>query len=342
MSTDRHSRSPLLAIAAIALSLTGWSGAWAQEPVRADAPVHAYAFNVGSQDVTIIDTATNEVVETRPLGASVRWLSNEQDFWDGELIWTYDLVDGMVHLIAIDPGAMEVRHRVEIGQGPAHSVQLTPDRRRLLVNAAGDNILAIVDREELEIERRIETGLFPCDIDFSPDGRFAYVPERDQHTVAALDLERLEIVKRVSFAEGSKPHMLRVAPGGDSVWVQAAAAGTNDVLDPETLEVIARQQLGNAPVTNAWTPDGRYSYVTHVADDFISVIDAQTYEEVERIRVGNQVGNVVFRPDGAYAYATVIGENKVVVIDTDEMAVVEEIAAGDQPWGLIVMSPPEA
>ena len=46
---------------------------------------------------------THEVVATRPLGASVRWLSNEQEFWDGKLIWTYDVVAGTVELIAIDP-----------------------------------------------------------------------------------------------------------------------------------------------------------------------------------------------------------------------------------------------
>ena len=309
--------------------------------VRPNAPVYAYAFNIKSQDVTIIDTATNEVVATRPLGASVRWLSNEQDFWDGRLIWTYDLVEGQVHLIAIDPVAMRVERRLEVGAGPAHSVQLSPDRRTVMVNVAGDNVIAVVDRETLSIVRKVPTGAFPCDLDFTPDGKFAYFPERDHAAVAKMDLGSFEIVERTLLPEGSKPHMLRVAPDGGSVWVMTAVTGTNEVLDPDTLAVVSSGKVGKVPVTNSWTPDGRYSYVTHFGDPFISVIDAASYREVARIQVGKQIANVGFRPDGRYAYATVRGENKVVVIDTARMEVVKELPAGDQPFGLVIMSPPE-
>ncbi|MCI0371257.1 MAG: YncE family protein [candidate division NC10 bacterium] len=277
--------------------------------------VYAYAFNVGSRDVTIIDTATNEIVGTRPLGAGVRWLSNELDFWDGRHIWTYDLVDGMVELIAIEPAELRVTRRLRIGKGPAHSVMLTPDRRYVLVNAAGENLIAVVDRESLQLIRRIPTGLFPCDLDFTPDGKVGYLAERDQDTVAALDLDTFAILKRVSFPKGSKPHMLRVAPDGGSVWVQTAQGGTNDILDPKTLAVRSTQQLGRVPVTNAWTPDGRFGYITHFEDDFVAVVDAATFQEVKRIRVGQRLGVVSFRPDGRYAYVTVLGENKVVVIE---------------------------
>ena len=306
------------------------------------APVLAYAFNVKSQDVTVIDTATNQVVETRPLGAGVRWLSNEQDFWDGRHIWTYDLVDGVVHVIAIDPVEMRVVRSLEVGKGPAHSVQLTPDRRHLLVNAAGDDIVAVIDRERLEIVHRIATGDFPCDIDLAADRGLGYFPERDQHTVAAFDLSTWEIVNRIALPEGSNPHMLRVDPRGETVWVQTAAGGTNDVLDADNLAVRDSRKLGNVPVTTAWTPDGRHAYVTHFRDDFIAVMDAKSYDEVKRIGVGQGVANVAFRPDGRFAYATMPGENKVAVIDTATMEVVKTLPAGDQPFGLIVMPRPGA
>ncbi|MBI2073136.1 MAG: YncE family protein, partial [Gemmatimonadetes bacterium] len=182
--------------------LVACAPAYRAELVRPGAPVYAYVFNVGSKDVTLIDTATNAVVGTKPLGAGVRWLSNEQDFWDGRHVWTYDLVDGMVELIAIEPAEMRVTRRLRIGKGPAHSVMLTPDRRSVLVNAAGDNVIAVVDRETLRVVQKIPTGLFPCDLDFTPDGKVGYVPERDQDTVASLDLQTFEILRRVSFPAG--------------------------------------------------------------------------------------------------------------------------------------------
>ncbi len=335
----RGPRAALLGFAASCLMFP--PEAAGAELIRAGAPVYAYVFNVESKDVTVIDTATNEVLETRPLGASVRWLSNEQDFWDGRYIWTYDVVEGTAHLIAIDPAEMRVVHRIEVGKGPAHSVQITPDRRHVLVNAAGDNIIAVVGRESLKVERTIATGEWPCDIDFSPDGKLGYVPERDQHTVASFDLASFEIVGRGALAEGSKAHMLRVAPDGNSIWVQTAAGGTNDVLDPMTLKIRVSEKLGKVPVSNAWAPDGRYAYVTHFKDNYVSVLDAKTFRETGRIPVGQGGANVAFSPDGAFAYVTLVGENKVAVIDTARMEVVKKIAAGSKPWGLVIMSPPE-
>ncbi len=327
-------------LVALSVGPTANTPAYGGELVRPGAPVYVYAFNMGSQDVTVIDSATNEVVGTKPLGASVKWLSNEQDFWDGQHIWTYEVVEGRIEIIAIEPAEMRVVRRIGIGKGPAHSVMLTPDRRYVMVNVAGENSIAVVDRESLQVVRRIPTGLFPCDLDFTADGKAGYFPEREQDTVAFLDLETFEIVRRASFPQGSKPHMLRVAPDGASVWVQTASGGTNDVLDSQTLAVRSTQQLGKKPGTNAWSPDGRYSYVTVIGDDFVVVLDAATFQEVKRIRVGPRAGNIVFRPDGRYAYVTVSGDNAVVVIDTARMEVTKRLPAGQKPWGLVVMSPP--
>src|ERR671932_1560974 len=59
-------------------------------------------FNTASEDVTLFDPATNRITDTQPTNAVVRWLSNEQHYWDGESIWTYDFPDNELRAIAID------------------------------------------------------------------------------------------------------------------------------------------------------------------------------------------------------------------------------------------------
>ena len=89
-----------------------------------------YAFNAKTQDVTLFDPVTRQVLATKPLGAVVRWLSNEQRFWDGRSIWTYDFPDDRVRAIAIDPREVGVSRALPTGgAGPAHSLMLTPDRQ---------------------------------------------------------------------------------------------------------------------------------------------------------------------------------------------------------------------
>ena len=121
-----------------------------------------YVFNVGSQDVSIIDAATHKVLATRPLGAAVRWLSNEQRYWDGQRIWTYDFPNNALQAIAIDPKDVKVVQRVDTGtKGPGHSLMLTPDKGTALVNAAGSNVVNVIDVGKGQVVDKIETGHFP-------------------------------------------------------------------------------------------------------------------------------------------------------------------------------------
>ncbi|HEV7215310.1 MAG TPA: hypothetical protein VGP33_09320 [Chloroflexota bacterium] len=121
-----------------------------------------YVFNTGSNDVSIIDSATQKVLSTRPLGATVRWLSNEQRYWDGQHIWSYDFPGNKLVAIAIDPKAMKVATTVDTGTtGPGHSLMLTPDKQTALVNAAGSNVINMIDVAKGAVTDKIDTGKFP-------------------------------------------------------------------------------------------------------------------------------------------------------------------------------------
>ncbi|MDP9458539.1 MAG: hypothetical protein M3Q60_22810, partial [Actinomycetota bacterium] len=69
-------------------------------------------------------------------------------------------------------------------------------------------------------------------------------------------------------------------------------------------------ELGEQPVTVAFSPDGRYAFVTHFADDWVAVLDPKDGRLIKRIEVGRQGANVSFRPDGAYGYVAVTGRTR--------------------------------
>lgn len=173
-------------------------------------------------------------------------------------------------------------------------------------------------------------------MDLSPDGRFGYVPERDQDTVAMLDTDTLKINRRVEFPEGSRPWMLRVSPNGSEVWVQTAS-GSNVVLDAQTLETLHTEELGKQPVTTAWSPDGRYNFVTHAADTWVAILDPKTGRLTKRLEVGANSANVSFRPDGKYGYVAVTGEDTVAVVEMESLEVETLLKVGEEPMGLILL-----
>jgi len=144
------------------------------------------------------------------------------------------------------------------------------------------------------------------------------------------------VVKTVSFPARSKPHMLRVSADGKEVWVQTADANTNVVLDATDLAVLSTQPTGRQPVTNAWTRDRRYSFVTNGQDTFAQVFDARTFREVKRLTIGLGGANIGFSKDGQTAFIAVRGTNEVAVIDIARLALESRIRAGTEPQGLIV------
>ena len=134
--------------------------------------------------------------------------------------------------------------------------------------------------------------------------------------------------------------MLRVSPDGGQLWVQAAGANTNSILDPSTLAIKDTQPEGPSPITNVWSPGGRYALITHDPDPNITVRDGSTGKEIKRIEVGPGSANIGFTPDGKTAYVSVTRANQVAVIDMTSLSVIKHISVGQQSIGLIVMTPP--
>src|SRR5712692_6127003 len=182
-----------------AVLLGAWCLVFAVQAGAQTGGPHLFVFNMGSEDVTIIDPATNQVVGTRPVGFKVKWLADHMQSFDGTLLWTYGLRTEKI-------GAAEVLKVDAIAFDPATG----------------------------QVTHRLAVGKFPCDLHLSPDGRLAYFPERDQDTVSALNVTARQVVNRVNFPKGSKPHMLRASPDGKYVWVQNAVANTNEILDGHT------------------------------------------------------------------------------------------------------------
>jgi hypothetical protein len=121
-----------------------------------------YVFNAKTRDVTLFDPETRTVLETKPLGAVVRWLSNEQRYWDGRHIWTYDFPEDKVQAIVIDPHRISVERTLPTGgTGPAHSLMLSPDLKSAWLNVAGDDYLAVFDTASGDLAAKIATGKFP-------------------------------------------------------------------------------------------------------------------------------------------------------------------------------------
>ncbi len=305
----------------------------------ADAKTYAYVFNIGSGDVSIIDTETQEVVETIDAGLRIRWFASR--FYDGRRAWATDADMKKAEVVVFDPRTLKTLKRIPIGKGPSFSVELTPDHRFAIAHAAGSNEVVVIDAESYEIVRRIPVGQFPCDLTLSLDGRLAYEPDRDQDTISIVDWRSEKIVKTIAFEKGSRPRMLTLSPDGKRLWVEERDTARVSVFDTESFERLAYLSVGKGPATNEFTPSGRYTLVTHMNDNVVKVFETDTFREVKTIKMGKSPVNSAFRPDGRYAYVTNRLSGTVSVIDTERWEVIKTVTVGKRPFGIYLFDPTE-
>lgn len=303
----------------------------------ADAKTYAYVFNEGSGDISIIDTEARETITTIDVGLRIRWFSSR--FFDGKRVWAVDGDPQKAEVIVFDPWTLKTLKRIPIGNGPSMSVELSPDLKFAVANAAGSNEVVVIDTATYEIVRKIPVGDFPCDLTLSVDGKLAFEPEREQDTLTVLDWQSGKTLKTIAFEDGSKPHMLTLSPDGTRLWVQERDAFKLSVYDSKTLERVARIPVGKTPAVTEFTPSGRYTLTTHIGESFVKVLDAVTLKEVKTIEVGRNPVNAIFESGGRYAYVTNWGSNTVSVIDVKSWEVVKTIDVGTNPFGIYLFDP---
>lgn len=128
-------------------------------------------------------------------------------------------------------------------------------------------------------------------------GTISVIHHATNARIATIDLTETRDGDAMRFA----PHNVQVAPNGRSVWIvalavaDAAGHGGSEpleqaiVLDPETLEILARIDLGSGlhVAHVVLDSDSRYAYVTANEANAVLRIDAQSYEIVGRYELGD-------------------------------------------------------
>lgn len=118
--------------------------------------LEVWAANSGDGTVTIIDTETKKVKGTVNVGTKH---SNRVKFTpNGKLVLISDLGGG--DLVVMDAGTRKEVKRVKLGTS-AEGILIVPDGSKAFVAVSGDNKVAVVDLDKLEVTGTFETGNSP-------------------------------------------------------------------------------------------------------------------------------------------------------------------------------------
>jgi len=298
----------------------------------------AWVTNTTSDTVSVIDTDTNTVIATIPVGDGPMGVALTPD---GTRAYVTNSNNDTVSVI--DTADKTVITTIPVGDGP-RGVAFTSDGQRVYVtNELADSVSAISVTSNTVFDTiALPAGARPLGI-LIPRGQ-----EQDQGAGTASfgldeittfstspgDIDFHVVEDRIPIGDGPKGGADK-SEGG--VFTRAYITLENvdkvAVLDTtvEPNVVIKNIAVGDQPAGVAITPDGSRLYVANSGTNTVSVINTSDNTVIKTITVGSNPKGVAITPDGARGYVTNFGSNTVSVIDTATNAVVATIAVGTNP-----------
>ena len=332
-------RVPLIvALAALALALCA---------PQALAARYAYTGNYESNTVSVIDTATNQIVGSPiPVGESPSTLAVTPN---GKTLYVGDESDD--NLKVIDTQTNQVVTTIPLtyeGEDREASViAISPDGKTAYVSSYNLEGILVIDTQTNQIVgSHIPLSGKGWGVAFSPDGSVAYATNYDTDEVQVINTATRQVVGAITV--GEDPVNLVFSPDGKTAYV--VNEGTN--LIPGTVSVIdtATRQVVGTPIPvghDAWgiglTPNGSKLYVSSTNDSNVTVIDTATRQVVgSPIPVGAAPYELAVTPDGKSVYvANYEGEAEgggrgVTVINTQTNQTTDINVTGG-PWQVTIV-----
>lgn len=308
-----------------------------------------YVTNEMSGDLTVIDGATREVLETLPLGKRPRGI---QVAPDGRAL--YVALSGS----PISPPGVDERtlpppdksadgigvfsledSRVErVITGVSDPEQLAIVGERLFIASEDTGTAVIVSARDGAPLATLPVGEEPEGVAASPDGGVVYMTSESASTVAVIDAENLGLEAR--FEVGERPRAIAFSPDGSRAYVTGELDASLSVVDVATHTVTDRVTLPGRdvrPMGVAVSGDGAKIYVATGRGRTLVAIDAATLEIDGEVEVGDRPWGVALSPDGRFAYTANGPSDDVTVVDTESLEVVARIPVGTRPWGVAVV-----
>lgn len=238
-----------------------------------------------------------------------------------------NLADGTVTVV--DLAKLAAIATVAVGPGPA-CLRAHPTRDEVW-GVSGEGGYAWVLESATNRLTRIPVGLQPVALDFSPDGRRAYVACAGSGTVVAIDCATRRVIAR--GRAGKHPSDIRATPNGKWLLVANREDATVTLLDAASLALRATLPVAPQPAQMIVLPDSSKAFVASASTDLVSVLRLNPPALLARLAAGGRADALLMKPDGGEVYVLSSDTHGLTVIDTWTNEIGDFVMLGADPAG---------
>lgn len=317
----------------------------------AQAEEWAFVTNEGSEELSFLNAATNEVVNTITVGSRPRGVRVSPDgtrvyvavsgsprcppWVDEEECEKKKADKSKDGIIEVDIKEQKVLRKLPSGSDP-EQFDITPDGKRLVISNEDADKATIVDIKSGKIVKEVEVGREPEGVKISPDGKLAYVTGETDHNVTVVNTEDGNQVADIKV--GERPRDVIFNNEGSLAFVSGEVDRTISVVDVKANEVIKTLQLeeGTLPMGMALSYDEQFLYVAGGRGGNLIEINLANGKVEREVKVGERPWGVSISFDGRRLYTANGPSHTMSVVDVRTFELVDSIAVGKMPWGVAV------
>ena len=290
--------------------------------VTAQAAPFAYVPGSNSTSMTVIDTATDTVVDTINVGDT--FMQSAAVSPDGTRVYAGSINSGKIWVINTLTNAVVTG--VPASYFGVYALAVDPSGARLYATT-GDNQLAVMDTATNTMLAPI-TGSFdaPQNVAVTPDGTRAYVSNAFGGYITVVDLVANSVLTTIPTFTSTRG--VDILPDGSRAYVTEDSFGL-DVIDTATNTLVTTVPILSA-VGAAVHPDGSKVYVS--TGSGVTVVDTATNAVITSVPVGGINFGVSVNPDGSKVYVASYSADAVFVIDTATNMSLGSVPVASQPF----------
>ncbi len=290
----------------------------------AQAAPFAYISNSGSNTVSVIDTATNGVVATIPVGTQPTGVAV-----NATATRVYVTNRGSSTVAVIDAANNAVIAAVPVSAEPT-GVAVNRAGTRIYVANFAANGLTVVDGTSNTVIAVVPVGGSPFGVAVNPAGTRAYVANHADGTVSVVDTATNTVVATIGV--GFEPNGIAVSADGARVYVGSTAIFGVTVVDAATNTVTGTLSAANGLAYAVATDSANARVYTRTVDTAVTVNEnlggSPTYW---RVGVGAGPGGIAATAGDTRLYAVNSADDSVSVIDVATQFVIATIPVGAAP-----------
>lgn len=242
----------------------------------------AYVANLNSNNLSVIDTESDQVVATINGGPTPRDVDATPD---GRYLLVVNQSTNRVTVL--DASNYSVIATVPVGTFPC-AISIAPDGSAAYVTNRTSNSVSIIDLATFAVTN-VAVGTFACDVMVSPDSHWAIVTNRLSGSVTIIDASTRLVVATV--ATGTNPQGVDFSADSSKAYVTNASStsvidmGSLTVTDTITGIPSGTCAVGATMDTNQGD-QGRVYVASNTQSGVVRVVDVGTNEIVESFAVG--------------------------------------------------------